>query len=97
MTKFFNKFKKPCFWSIFGPFSQFWGQKQFPALSRTTSYEFLAPFQNLEKTKHTFSRKCQDRQKEGRREGRKVFSMTDKPPFITISSLDGNVELLKIT
>ena len=29
MTKFFNKFKEPCFWRIFGPFSQFWGQKIF--------------------------------------------------------------------
>ena len=27
MNKFFNKFKKPCFWSIFGPFSQFGGKK----------------------------------------------------------------------
>ena len=28
MTKFSNKFKKPCFWSILGPFSQFLGQKK---------------------------------------------------------------------
>ena len=27
MTKFFNKFEKACFWPIFGPLSQFWGQK----------------------------------------------------------------------
>ena len=27
MTKFFNKFQKPFFWSTFTPFSQFWGQK----------------------------------------------------------------------
>ena len=26
MTEFFNKFKNPCFWSIFGLFSQFWGK-----------------------------------------------------------------------
>ena len=25
--KFFNKFKKPCLWPIFGSFSRFWGQK----------------------------------------------------------------------
>ena len=29
MTKFFNKLKKPCFLPIFGPFSQFLGQKHF--------------------------------------------------------------------
>ena len=41
MTQFFNKFKKPCFWLF-----QLLGQ----TLSRTTSYEFLALCQNLEKT-----------------------------------------------
>ena len=40
MTKFFNKFKKPCF----DPFLV-----HFPALLRTTSYGFLAPLENLEK------------------------------------------------
>ena len=44
MTKFFNKFKEHCFWRIFGPFSQFWGQKIFfpenLVLSHTTSYRF---------------------------------------------------------
>ena len=29
MTKFSNKFKKPCFWPIFGPLSTFLGQKDF--------------------------------------------------------------------
>ena len=28
MTKFFIKFKKPCFWHIFGPFSQILRQKK---------------------------------------------------------------------
>ena len=38
MTQFLNKFLKNCFWLIFGPFSQFWGQIPPPenmALSRT--------------------------------------------------------------
>ena len=48
MTKFSNKFKKPCFWPISRPFSQFSGQKNFP-LSRKTSRGILAPCQNLEK------------------------------------------------
>ena len=29
MTKFFFKFKKPYSWPIFGPLSQFFGQKSF--------------------------------------------------------------------
>ena len=32
-----------------------------PAMSRTTSYEFLAPGQNLEKTKDTIPRRYPDR------------------------------------
>ena len=76
MTKFFNKFKKLCFGPIFGPFSQFWGQKLFflenPALPCTTSYEFRAPYQNLGKTNDTISRKCPNRWK-GRRTDRTYF------------------------
>ena len=58
MTKFFNKFKNPCFWSIFGPFSQFWEQKIFSrkALSRKFIYD-------------TIPRKQPDRCKDGRMEG----------------------------
>ena len=69
MTQFSNKFKKLCFWSIFGPFSPFLGQKLFSWkiwLSRTTSYGFLAPCQNLEKVNDKIQRKCLDRQKDGR-------------------------------
>ena len=69
MTKFSNKLKKPCFWPILGPFSQFWGKKIFPenpALSRTTSYEFLATCQISEKTNDTIPRKRLDRRTEGR-------------------------------
>ena len=53
MTKFPNKLKKPCFWPILDPFSQFWGKKNFlsenSTLSRRTLYEFLAPCQISEK------------------------------------------------
>ena len=66
MTNVFNKFKKPCFWPIFGPFSHFtfWGKKIFPenlALSCTTLYRLLAPCQNLEKNNETIPRKRQDK------------------------------------
>ena len=53
MTKFFNKSKKPSFRLIFVHFPNFWDKKIFPenpALSRTTSYGFVEPYQNLEKT-----------------------------------------------
>ena len=33
MSKFLNKFKKPCFWPIVGPFSQLRGQKKNPRKS----------------------------------------------------------------
>ena len=65
MTKFSNKFKKPCFWPIFPIFG---AKKIFlenPALSRTTSYGFLAPCQNLEKVNDTIQRKRPDRGKDG--------------------------------
>ena len=74
MTKFFNIFKIPLFWPIFGPFLQFWGVKKIflenPALTHTTSYGFLALCQNLEKTKDTIPRKCPDRWKDRRKNGR---------------------------
>ena len=74
MTKCFNKFKKPCFWPIFGPFSDFWAKKfppENPALSCTTSYGFLASCQNSEKTNDTtISRKRLGRRTDGRTKGR---------------------------
>ena len=76
MTKYFNKFKKPCFWPII--FSQFLGQNFFlsenPALLRTTSCGFQAPCQNLEKTNYAIPRKRPGRRKDDRR--------TDRPYFI---------------
>ena len=64
MTKFFNIFKKPCFGSIFGPIFQFWDKKNFYGNSGSVthnSYGFLAPCQNLEKTRDTIPRKRLDR------------------------------------
>ena len=58
------------FWPIFTIF----GAKKFflvnTALSHTTSFGFLASYQNLEKTKDTIPRKRPDRQKDERMEGR---------------------------
>ena len=73
MTKFSNKLKKTL-WAHFGSFFQILGQKQIfsenPALSRTASYEFLAPCQISEKTYDTITRKCLGRRTDGRMEGR---------------------------
>ena len=70
MTQFSNKFKKPCFWPIFPIFG---AKKIFLenlALSRTTSYGFLAPCQNLEKVTDTIQRKHLERWKDGWMNGR---------------------------
>ena len=86
MTQFFFEFKKPCFWSTFGPFSNFWGGKQFFPENHTTSYEFLAPCQNLEKSGNIIPRKHPDTQKAGwkdRKKGRKL----DRPYFIGLFRL----------
>ena len=80
MTKFSNKLKKPCFWPILGPFSQFLGQKKISlenlALLCTTSYGFLAPCQNIEKVNDTIQTKCPNRQKDGWKD------RMDRPYFI---------------
>ena len=64
MTNFFFKLKKP----IFDPFPQFLEQKKFfqkIELSCTTSSEFLAPWQNSEKSHDQIPRKHPDRCQEG--------------------------------
>ena len=69
MTQFSNKFKKLCFWPIFGLFSTYLGQKKIflenLAVSRTTSYGFLPPCQNLEKVNDTIQTKHPGRPTEG--------------------------------
>ena len=77
MTKFFNKFKKPCFQPIFGTFSKFQVQKIFflqnKPLSDTTSYGLLTTYQFLEKTNDTFlENSCTD----GRIESQIIFYKT---------------------
>ena len=69
MTKFFNKFKKRCFWPSFDPFSQIFGQKYFSQktwLSCTISYVFLVLDKNSKKTYDTVPRKCLDRRRDRR-------------------------------
>ena len=76
MTKFSNKFKKPCFWPIFPIFG---AKKIFlenPALSRTTSYGFLAPCQNLEKVNNTIQKKHPEETSGRWKDGQTLFYMT---------------------
>ena len=76
MTKSFNKFKKPCFWPIFGPFPQIFQQlfsTKNMALSCTTLYGFVVPCQNSQKTNDTIPRKCLE---EGRNNGQTLFYRT---------------------
>ena len=67
--RFFNKFRKPCFWSIFPVL----GAKNFfqenPVLSRTTSYWFLAPWQNFKKLMIKFQENTQTDRRTERNEG----------------------------
>ena len=84
MTQFFFEFKKPCFWSTFSPFSNFWGANNFfqkIQLCHTTSYEFQAPCQNVEKSSNIIPRKHPDTQKAGWKDGKKDRRL-DRPYFI---------------
>ena len=69
MTKFFNKLKKLLFlahfWSIFPILGAKAISLENSALSLTTSYGFLAPYQKLEKT-NTIPRKHPDKRTDGK-------------------------------
>ena len=58
------------FWSIFPSFGAKIVFLENLAPSRTTSYGFLEPCQDLEKTNNTIPRKRPDRRKDGRTDGR---------------------------
>ena len=58
------------FWSIFPIFGQKMFFLQNPALSCTTSYGFLAQYQNLRKTNAVIPRKCPERWEDRRTDGR---------------------------
>ena len=69
MAKIFNIVKKTLFLTHFPKFLGKIFFPENPALSRTTSYGFLASCQNLEKTNDTIPRKHPDRQ-DGKTDGR---------------------------
>ena len=57
MTKFFNEFKKHCFWPIFRAKMFFYGKS---GSVTHNLIKFLAPSQNLENTNYTIPRKRRD-------------------------------------
>ena len=69
MTKFFNMFKKPCFWPIFG--GKFFSRKSGSVTHNVSGFPALC--QNFQKTNDTIPRKCPDRWKHG---------WKDRPYFI---------------
>ena len=90
--KIFQYIQKTLFLALFWPIFPIFGAKNFflenPALSRTTSYGFLASCQNLEKTNNTIPRKRLDRWKDGRKDGR-----MDRPYFTGPFQLTPGVQL----
>ena len=68
MTKFSNKFKKPCFWPILGTFSQFLGQKKISWKICLHNFIWVSStMPQLEKVNDTIQRKRLDRRKDGQK------------------------------
>ena len=77
MTKFSNKLKKPCFWPIFGPFSQFLGKNFFSGKSGSVTHNFTSHSSIMPKFRkhlwHNFKKMPQQtegQKTDGRTEGR---------------------------
>ena len=77
-TKFSNKFKKPCFWSILGLFSQFLGQKHFSWKIRLCHAQLHMGFQNHAK----IQKKLMTQFKENARTDGRTEGQTYRPFFI---------------
>ena len=75
MTKFSNKFKKPCFWPNLGPFSQFLGQKTFSWKIRLCHAQLHMSFQHHAK----IQKKLMLQFKENAWTGKRMDRRTDRP------------------
>ena len=91
MTKFFNKLKNTLFLAHFCPIFLILGVNKLENPAGTTSYGFLAPCQNLEKTNDTIPRKRPDRHKDRRNDGGTDCRM-DRPYFIGPFRLPSGVQ-----
>ena len=62
--------------------------------AHTTSYGFLKPYRNLEKTSDTIARKCPDRQKDRQNDGQtllfRALAATTEDPIISTKVLPKN-------
>ena len=80
MTKFPNKLKKPCFWPILDPFSQFWGKKKFflkKSNSVTQKFIWISSTMPNFRKNDTIQRKYLDRRMDGRmKDGQTLFYRT---------------------
>ena len=80
MTKFPNKLKKPCFWPILDPFSQFWGKKKFflkKSNSVTQKFIWISSTMPNFRKNDTIPRKYLDRRMDGRmKDGQTLFYRT---------------------
>ena len=73
MTRFSNKFKKPCFSPVLGPFSPFLGKKDFPGKSSSVMHNFIWVSSTMPKFRKSWwynSKKTPGRQKDGWKDGR---------------------------
>ena len=78
MTTFLNKFKKPCFWAIFGPFYQFCGQKIFSAKFGPAMHNFIWASRTMPK----FRKKLMIRFQENAQTDRRMKTEAWKDPIL---------------
>ena len=77
MTQFSNKFKKPCFWPIFGPLSPFLGQKDFFKKIRPChAQQDMGPYHRAEFQKKIMSQSQENFETDGKMDGQTLFYRT---------------------
>ena len=74
MTISFNTFKKPCFWPIFGPFSQFWGKKFFSGKSSSVTHNFIWVSSTMPKFRK--NERYNSKKTPGQKDGQTLFYRT---------------------
>ena len=82
MPRFSNKFKKPFFWPILGPFSQFWGQKKICHENPAAMHNFKWDYSTMLKFRKNWSHNSKKMagETEGwkdKRTGRRTEGQTD--------------------
>ena len=98
MSKFLKKFKKPCFWPIFGLFSQFWGQKKFTGKLDDVTHNFIWVSSTMRKYRKNdkILRKRTEGQKDGRTDRLYFIRPFRLPPGVQKSRKKPDTKQLKI-